>query len=332
VKGYNIADSEVTKNIIAQTNRTHGKDFIFANTMENHFPFNVGKFKPSDVNFKVTGNVSDKTKGMLATYATGVADADLMLKSLVDYYTKSKEPTIIAFFGDHKPVLGSNYGVYTETGYFKPNEPGRLKKIYDVPVVVWNNYLPKHKDNLDISPAFLGPYLLNLAQKEGSPYMDYLYNLSQKNPIIPPSFYYGGFNIKADDLKLYKLMQYDMMFGKQLVMKGVKDPIVDPNYKLGYGKMVINDLAPAKIKAGVPFHQDHDFSTLIVSGKNFVPQSQVFIDDKNVKTKLLPDNTLMAFVPKEDYAKAGKMTVEVEVKDSQQIVVSDSNQMSIEVK
>lgn len=332
VKGYYIADSEVAKNIIEQTKRTPETDFIFANTMENHFPFKASKFKPSDINIKVTGKVSDATKSMLETYATGAADADLMLKSLVDYYTKMKEPTIIAFFGDHKPVLGSNYGVYTETGYLKPNEPGRLKKIYDVPVVVWNNYLPKHKDNLDISPAFLGPYLLNLAQKEGSPYMDYLYTLSQKNPIIPPSFYYDGFNIKADDLKLYKLLQYDMMFGKQLVMQGVKDPIVDPNFKLGFGKMVINTVVPAEVKVGLPFQQENDFSTLIVSGENFVPQSLVFINGKKVTTKLLADNTLKAFVPKEDYSKVGKMLIEVEVKDSQQIVVSDSNQMSVEVK
>src|SRR5439155_419255 len=82
LKGLNIADSEVAKNIIKQSQATAGSDFIFANTMENHFPFDPGKFAKNT--FTVTGDVSKETKGLLETYATGVADADLMLKSLVD--------------------------------------------------------------------------------------------------------------------------------------------------------------------------------------------------------------------------------------------------------
>ncbi|MDB5054878.1 MAG: Arylsulfatase [Bacilli bacterium] len=330
IKGYNIADSEVTKNIIAQTERTPGTDFIFANTMENHFPFYPGKFKENT--FKVSGNVSDSTKGILETYATGAADADLMLKNLVDHYTETKEPTIVVFFGDHKPVLGSNYGVYTDTGYFKPNDSGRLKKMYDVPVVVWNNYLPQHKDNLDISPSFLGPYVLNLAKKEGTPYMDYLYALSQKDPIIPPSFYYDGFNIKAADLIPYQLMQYDMMFGKQFLMQQVKDPIVDPSFKLGFGSMVIDSVSPAHISAGVALQQGQNGSTLTVSGQNFVQESRIYLNDKMMATKLTADGKLTTEVPMDIYKKAGSIVVEVKVKDSENIVISDSNQIVIDVK
>ena len=50
------------------------------------------------------------------TYAEGIADADAGLKRLIDWATKRKRQTIIAFFGDHLPPLGP---VYVETGFMK---------------------------------------------------------------------------------------------------------------------------------------------------------------------------------------------------------------------
>ncbi|CAK4820347.1 unnamed protein product [Aphanomyces euteiches] len=254
-----------------------------------------------------------------------------MLKTLVEYYTKQKEPTILVFFGDHKPVLGSNYGVYTETGYFKPNDTGRLRKEFDVPVVVWNNYLPKHKDNLDISPAFLGPYVLNLAQKEGTPYTDYLYSFSQKIPIIPPSFYYEGFHIKQEDLNPYKLLQYDMMFGKQYVLQDYPQPIVNPSFKLGYGEMVIDSVDPPQIKAGVTFQAIGNESILTVTGRNFVEKCVVYANGKPLDTRLLGDGKLKVNIPQKLIEQPGDIDLEVKVLDSQGLVVADSDPFKLKV-
>jgi phosphoglycerol transferase MdoB-like AlkP superfamily enzyme len=329
-KGNEIADVEVTKNIIAQTQKTDGPDFIFANTMENHQPYEKDKFYTNPI--KVSGDITEKSRGMLESYATGVADADLMLKSLVEHFTETKEPTIVVFFGDHKPILGSNYGVYTETGYFKPNETGRLKKEFDVPVVVWDNYLPKHKDSLDISPAFLGPYVLNLAQKEGTAYTDYLYEFSQRVPIIPPSFYYKGFHIQEEDLKAYKLFQYDMMFGKQFVLKQYPQSIVNPAFKLGFGKMAIDSVAPNQIAAVVASQHEGDDITLIVSGRNFVEKSVVYANGKPLKSRQQADGTIKVLVPQKLVEQAGEIILEVKVLDSQGIVVADSNRLKVLVK
>lgn len=327
MKGPYISDNEVLRNIITETKKTAGPDFIFANTMENHYPFNPGKFKKNT--FKVSGDVTEATRGMLETYATGVADADLMLKSLVDYYAKCKEPTIIVFFGDHKPILGQNYYVYEETGYFKQNDPGQLKKMYDVPVVVWNNYLPMHKDNLDMSPSFLGPYILNLAKKNGTPYMDYLYTLSQNIPIIPPFPHYEKFNIKKNDLNSYKLMQYDMMFGKQYIMQQVKMPITNPEFRLGLGKMLIDKVAQENITAEVPFQREQNQLTLALSGQNFVQGSIIYFNEKPVATKLMSDGRLKATIPKNVYKAAGDIVIEVKVLDSRNTVIADSNKVFI---
>ncbi|QGQ97382.1 LTA synthase family protein [Paenibacillus psychroresistens] len=328
-KGHEIADVEVTKNIIAQTEKSAGPDFIFANTMENHQPYDADKFYTNPI--KVTGDISKKGLGMLTSYTTGVVDADLMLKTLVEYYTVKKEPTILVFFGDHKPVLGSNYGVYTETGYFKPNDTGRLRKEFDVPLVVWNNYLPKHKDELDISPAFLGSYVLNLAEKEGTAYTDYLYNFSQKIPIIPPSFYYEGFHIEQNELNPYKLFQYDMMFGKQYVLKDYPQPIVNPTFKLGYDKMVIDSLDPKQVTAGVAFQTVGDESIITISGRNFVEKCEVYANGKPLDTRLQGDGKLKVYIPQKLIDKPGEITFVVKVLDSQGIVVADSEPFKLKV-
>jgi hypothetical protein len=297
--------------------------------MENHQPYEANKFYDNPI--KVSGDISEKSLGMLKSYATGIADADLMLKTLVEHFTKTREPTIIVFFGDHKPVLGSNYGVYTETGYFKPNESGRLKKEFEIPVVIWDNYLPKHHDTLDISPAFLGPYVLNLAQKEGTPYMDYLYDFSQKVPVIPPSFYYKGFHIHEDDLKPYKLFQYDMMFGKQYVLKGYPQPIVNPAFKLGFGKMVMDTVIPNQIKAGAAFQVEGNESILMISGRNFVEKSVVYANGKPLETRLMGDGRLKVYLPQKFIEQSGEIALETKVLDSQGIVVADSNSYPLTV-
>ena len=54
--GPYIADSEVAANIIHATEQSAGSDFVFANTMENHFHFYPGKFPKNT--FDVTGNFS----------------------------------------------------------------------------------------------------------------------------------------------------------------------------------------------------------------------------------------------------------------------------------
>jgi phosphoglycerol transferase MdoB-like AlkP superfamily enzyme len=329
-KGHEIADAEVTKNIIAQTEKTSGPDFIFANTMENHQPYDANKFYFNPI--KVTGDISEKALGLLTSFTTGVADADLMLKTLVEHYTKLQEPTILVFFGDHKPVLGSNYGVYKETGYFKPNDTGRLRKEFDVPLVIWNNYLPKHQDLLDISPAFLGPYVLNLAQKEGTAYTDYLYGFSQKIPIIPPSFYYEGFHIQQDELNPYKLLQYDMMFGKQYVLKDYPQPIVNPAFKLGFGKMVLDSVTPHQIKAGVAFQAEGKESTMTITGRNFVEKCVVYANGKPLDTRLLGDRKLKVYIPQKLLEHAGVIALVVKVLDSQGIVVAASNPYKLTVE
>ncbi|TCP69223.1 LTA synthase family protein [Baia soyae] len=319
-KGPYIADEEVAKKIIETTDKSSGSDFIFANTMENHGSY-IDKYKDKKT-VKVEGQMSAETKDMLENYATGAADADEMLKQLVEHYQKSKEPTIVVFFGDHLPPLGRNYSAYKDAKYidkdsgpdFLPSastdygdqtkgsvkELDFLNKMYRTPLMVWNNYLPEHQDKLDISPNFIGPYVLNLAQKEGTYYTNYLYNLSKKYPMIPPQEYYSQMKIKPEDLADYQMMQYDVMFGEQYGYGKLKDQIATKKMIFGYGDMTIEN---------VELQLSGSEKTIHVTGKNFSGGSEIYLDGKAIETKYQSDGSLIGVVKDEGKVATAKIQV-----------------------
>ncbi|MEC0267985.1 LTA synthase family protein [Paenibacillus anseongense] len=324
--GPYIADSEVAANIIHATDLSDGPDFVFANTMENHFHFFPGKFPKNT--FDVTGDMSPSSQGMLETLAQGINASDRMLKELVEYYEKKGEPTIIAFWGDHLPALGDDYATYIDTKYISgKDDPDFLKKMYSVPLVVWNNFDTERKDKLNISPSYLGPYLIELSKQQGSYYTNYLSQLSKKIPIIPPKDYFEAMHINEQDLKDYETLQYDIMFGDRHAYKDYKVPIINSKYMLGFGPILLD-----KVEADT---QDQDISgrssvTLLIRGSNLPPLSIVTLNGKAIPTTWQDEHMVTARV-EGNMLKAGIWDIQVQVKDSKETVVGKSNTLPIEM-
>ncbi|SDO10324.1 Phosphoglycerol transferase MdoB [Paenibacillus sp. yr247] len=322
--GPYIADSEVAANIIHATEQSEGPDFIFANTMENHFHFFPGKFPKNTID--VTGNMSPSSQGMLETLAQGISASDNMLKELVQYYEKKGEPTIIAFWGDHLPALGDDYATYIDTKYISgKDDPDFLKKMYSVPLVVWNNFDTQHKDNLNISPSFLGPYLIELSKQQGSYYTDYLSQLSKKIPVIPPKDYYKAMNINEQDLKDYETLQYDIIFGDRHAYKDYKVPIINSKYMLGFGPIALD-----KVESDTQDLSGRSSVTLTARGSNFPPLGYVTLNGKAVPTTWQDEHILTAKV-EGNLLKAGIWDIQVNVKDSKETIVGKSNTLPIDI-
>jgi phosphoglycerol transferase MdoB-like AlkP superfamily enzyme len=317
-EGPYIADSEVAYNIITKSEATPGPDFIFANTMENHFHFFPGKFKENT--FNVSGDLPETTRGMLETLSQGMNASDKMLQSIVEHFEKTKEPTIVIFFGDHLPYLGDDYQAFIESKYLDgKKDPDFLNKMYKVPVVVWNNFLPAKKDNLDISPSFLGPYVLNLAKQQGSYYTDFLYQLSQKIPVIPPSNYYAKMNIKPEDLKDYQILQKDILFGNQVGCKDYTQSIVSKDYHLGFGPIEIDKVTPDTTDIS-----GRSEVTLTLNGSNFPPLGLVTLNGKNLQATWSDQGTVTAKV-ESDLLEPGIWDIQMKVIDSKENVIGQSN-------
>jgi phosphoglycerol transferase MdoB-like AlkP superfamily enzyme len=322
--GPYIADSEVAANIIHATDQSDGPDFVFANTMENHFHFFPGKFPKNT--FDVTGNMSPSSQGMLETLAQGISASDKMLKELVEYYEKKGEPTIIAFWGDHLPALGDDYATYIDTKYISgKDDPDFLKKMYSVPLVVWNNFDHERKDTLNISPSFLGPYLIELSKQQGSYYTDYLSQLSKKIPVIPPKDHYEAMHINEQDLKDYETLQYDIIFGDRHAYKDYKIPIIDSKYMLGFGPITLD-----KVESDTQDLSGRSSVSLTVRGSNIPALGYVTLNGKAVPSTWQDEHTLTAKV-EGHLLKAGIWDIQVNVKDSKETIVGKSNTLPIEI-
>lgn len=327
-EGPYIADKEVANVIISETERTEGPAFIFANTMQNHFHYYPGKFKQNTI--RVEGRMSEESRGMLETYAQGTKGADDMLKQLVEYFSASEEPTILAFFGDHLPFLGDNYKVYKDVGYLQEKDPDFLDKMYRVPVIVWNNYLPNKQETINLSPSFLGPYILELAKVGGSYYTDYLLDLGGRIPVIPPKDYYERMGIRDEDLKEYEALQYDILFGEQHGYSGWKDSIVQPGFTLGYDPMILGPFPSEPLVIGQSLPLTAKEASVPIKGRAFAPLSVVYINGKPQPTEWISEQQIVVH-PQSDIYKPGQWELQVKILDDKETVIAESETWTVTV-
>jgi phosphoglycerol transferase MdoB-like AlkP superfamily enzyme len=193
--------------------------FLFAITMENHQPYTA--LAAEDITIQVDGPMLDQdTLDAVTTYTQGLADADRMLGALVDYIDGRDRPTVLLFFGDHIPTLGSNRAAYYETGLLGGDrtEAEQLDFLYSAPFLIYSNtgavsgMLSQREDN-----AISSYYLLEVvAEMTGFPqtaYMSLLEDFYQRVPC---------YNIRlglteTEDIsalaRMHELITYDRLLG-----------------------------------------------------------------------------------------------------------------------
>lgn len=318
-----IADAEVGKLIIGETEKTPGPDFIFANTAENHYPYGTDKFEQNTIT--VTG-LTGEGKAILESYAQGCDSADKMLKMLVDHYSVTDEPTVIAFFGDHLPLLGSNYQVYKDSGYITgESDPAFMEKIYRTPVLVWNNFKTAQPERLDFGTNMLGPYVLREAGLPGTPFTDFLWQLKEKVPAIPARRYWSETNLTEADLKDYAALQKDILFGAQHAYDGYQYQIVDSSFTLGFGRLTLD-------RATVQDDGLVDDLTVVVEGQHLPAGGVVYAGGKPLATTWESHQRMLAKLPRSAYAAGSTLEVDVRALNfKKDAVVASTNPVPLSV-
>ncbi|SCW34512.1 Sulfatase [Paenibacillus tianmuensis] len=332
--GPYIGDHAVVRRIIEESERSPGPNFIFANTMENHYHYWPDKFKKNHI--EVKGHMSKAATGIAETYAQGLSGADRALQELVLHFSRLKEPTIIVFFGDHLPSL-EKLLVYKESNYISgEDDPDFLEKMHNTPVVIWSNYLPKEaKEELHMSPSFLGPYILNLAKRPGSPYTDYLSDLYRKMPVLPPKAYYEAMNIDVNRVQQYEAKQKAILeLEKQASASSGSSNAAGGNTKgdpfiLGYGEPLIERVSPASLTVG---GNAFGRSQLTIHGGRYGLGSTVFINGEPQQTTWKSESSLSVNLPKAMTAKAEMLDVQVCVVDSKNQVLAASRIVKLPVQ
>ncbi|MDU0332799.1 LTA synthase family protein [Paenibacillus sp. 3LSP] len=217
-RGSYIADIEVSKKIIDEVESSEKPVFIYSITMQNHSPYTLETKYPSEI--EIDG-LSDALKETLEIYTQGVLEADQSLEYLIDYFTKSDEPTILVFYGDHLPNLGS---VYNELQFEFSSDLEYKRLLGNTPLLIWDNMGNKNSEVINsISPNFLLPIVFKRAGLSLPLFYSFLDDFRSEVKGLTSNIVVEGDNTLLyelpSDLKEieneYKLLQFDLLFGNK---------------------------------------------------------------------------------------------------------------------
>jgi len=225
-RGPLASDAAMTDEIIREADASDDPVFLFAVSLQNHGPYEPYRYyNPTHA---IDAPISSWARESLLSYAEGSADADHGLQRLIDWAKARQRPTVIAFFGDHLPPLGP---VYVETGFLKDNVAPRKEPAdaalehHDTPLIIWSNRSGPVQNLGSVSPAFLPYHILTTAGITHPYYTGFLgalrehYRVVDRNLLLSPAGEAtpDWARQKQIDPKIndFRLIQYDMMFGKR---------------------------------------------------------------------------------------------------------------------
>lgn len=147
--GYYMKDSYFFTAVLhemREINNAGNKAFLYGITMENHQPFNPDKFNGVS-QVKVTAPKLKRSElEILKVGIEGIVRADAALGELTDALRDYPVPTIVAFFGDHRPTLAMPNGrtVYAQLGIVPGGDTSlwttdQLGDVYSSNYLIWAN-------------------------------------------------------------------------------------------------------------------------------------------------------------------------------------------------
>lgn len=222
VVGDNIGDLSMSKEIIDELNKRKQPTFIHAVTMQNHFPYTPNMFGENKI--EISGLTEEESEAELEAYTEGVRLSDEALQYLIEQLDDLERPTLVVFFGDHLPLLGTNKSIYKEAGYIENEETvSERLAMAETPLLMYANFdLPN--DNLGlVSPIYFSNLVFDYAGLNKSPYYQFLSEMHKEIPVLRDELKVNknGEEIKdltkkqKEMLEQYKMIQYDLLAGKQ---------------------------------------------------------------------------------------------------------------------
>lgn len=317
--GPYIRDTELSKRILQEIYKTDKPDFIYAVSMQGHGPYSAEE-NPENV-IKIGGDLSPESKAILENYTQIISDVDQSLKQLIEGLEQIDEPSIVVFFGDHLPMLGTNYNVYKEANFFQDDTDYQdYLNMYSVPFVVWDN-VSFAKEELRLSSNFLSSYILELAKKAGNQTTDFLYTLTKNgSSVVISEQHMQRETISEQEITQYQLLQYDILFGNEYsyLLNPECQPQANRDYVLGDGQaLIVNATSPHT-------------SIIELQGENFLQDHKVYVNDQLVQANFENETNIMVKLPKNLNNKSGTLDIQVKLTDSIGKIISESNTFKLE--
>lgn len=189
-EGSFYSDAYLSKLLIDlyEDGKGEGPQFLYGISMENHAPYDKKKYDAQELTVAFQSDLKGQAQEMFQAVVQGTHDASEALGQLTDYFRDQAEPTVIVFFGDHRPGVGLTDGgtVYSKLGLCSSDysrwSTQEMKELYSTDYLIWSNdpaYLPSQPgERVDRGSNYLGVDLLNLAGVEKPVYWKLLQNLS----------------------------------------------------------------------------------------------------------------------------------------------------------
>ncbi len=153
--------------------------FLYTMTMQNHQPYRAGRYDPERVEVS-SPLLSRRELEGVTSFTSGLYDADRMLGRLVDYFSRTDEPVILVFAGDHTPALplGEDESVYTRlgaaptvvsTGWTEEDYRTMMSTDY----MIWSNCREPQGERVS-GTTVMGASLLELAGVRSTPFFAWM--------------------------------------------------------------------------------------------------------------------------------------------------------------
>ncbi len=242
--GYYLKDAYTYRAALERMqaiNEEGERAFLFVITMENHQPFDPEKFDGVCQIGTESSVLDDGDMAIARVMVEGITRADQALGELTEALRQSDEPTVLVFFGDHRPNLFLTNGdtIYTRYGLSPSNDTSawtaeQVAELYSTDYLIWANDAAllgaQAGTRQDSSITAIGPKLLELLGAETSRYwgllglvsdeilMDHeLYFVDSESRVFPSAEAAGLTEFQRELLELRQAVIYDAFYGQQYI-------------------------------------------------------------------------------------------------------------------
>lgn len=195
--------------------------YLFNVTMQNHSGYDQD-FDNLDMPISIEEKCDDPE---LKRYLNLIHHSDTALKSLIEYFSKQKDPTVIVFFGDHEPGLSNEvYSKILVKNVEKLSAEENMN-LYKTPFLIWANYDIEEQENVNISMNYLSTLMLESTGMKLSPFNQFLLDIHKQIPVLTTNGYFGEdgsyYSLKDESspyyesLRKYQILQYNDLFDKK---------------------------------------------------------------------------------------------------------------------
>ena len=170
--------------MIYKSTEAEETSFFFNVTMQNHSGYAQGwRNLTRSIELPERLKTADRTAEQFLAL---MRESDKALEELITYYRCCKEPTLVIFFGDHQPPLTNAFYEALYGKKLSERTTGEVMQQYAVPFFIWANYDIEERQDVVVSPNFLGVLTAQTAGLPLTGYMEFLADLYEVMPAVTP--------------------------------------------------------------------------------------------------------------------------------------------------